>query len=97
MENDDIFINSKAYKLFGKEMLQDKELRDNLISLEEVLNIKRNINIMYNTDNPIEIKNLIGQTVNNIEVTKKDYEYALLIHNTYNSLYTKCRDILIKR
>ncbi len=96
MENDDIFINSRAYKLFGKEMLKDKELRDNLISLEEVINIKRNINIMYNTDDPENIKDLIGKIVNGIKVNKKDYEYALLIHETYTSLYDKCRDILLK-
>jgi len=91
---DDFFLNSKAYKYFDKNILKDKLVRDTLISFEEVLSIKKNIISMYNTDDPIKVKSLVGKTVNNLIITQKDFEYVLLISNTYNDLYSKCKKIL---
>lgn len=93
----DIFQDSKSYKLFYKEMSKNKILRDTLISFEEILNIKKNIRTMYNTDDPNELKSLIGKTINSMVVTEKDYDYALLIHDTYNNLYEKCKLLLGKK
>ncbi|HFL8824354.1 MAG TPA: hypothetical protein V7791_01575 [Candidatus Azoamicus sp. OHIO1] len=94
MSHDDVFQNSKSYKVFYKEMSKNKVLRDTLVSFEEILNIKKNIRIMYNTDDPIELKKLIGKTVNSIIVTDKDYDYVILVCNTYNNLYEKCKLLL---
>ncbi len=88
-------ILSKSYKLFGKRMLIDKNLRDTLISFEEILNIKKNIRLIYGTDDPSEIEKLIGKKINNVIVSNKDYDYALIILNAYNDLYKKCKDLLV--
>jgi len=98
MSNIDNFIlNSKTYKFFDKKILKDKEVRDTLISFEELLNIKKNIRNMYNTDDPDKIKKLIGKEINGIMVTEKDFNYSLLIYNTYKNLYTKCKKLLEER
>lgn len=94
INEDEVILNSRVYKYFGKNILEDKFLRDTLISFEEVLSIKKNIRSMYNTDDPEKVKFLIGKTVNNIDVKMKDYEYVLLIFNTYKSLYNKCKKLL---
>lgn len=94
MSNDDVYINSKACDFFDKEMSLNKVLRDTLVSFEEVLSIKKNIRSMYNTDDPEKIKKLIGRSINNILVSEKDYIYSLLILNTYNGLYNKCKVLL---
>lgn len=91
---DDFFLNSKTYKFFDKDILKDKEIRDTLISFEELLSIKKNIKSIYNTDDPDKIKMLIGKTINGIVVTEKDFNHALLIYNTYKNLYNKCRKLL---
>jgi len=95
MDNEDgIFFNSKSYKYFDKDLFKDKTFRDTLVSFEELLTIKKNIRSMYNTDNPDEIKSFIGKSVNGIEIKDRDYEYVLLISNTYKTLYDKCKKIL---
>lgn len=94
MSEDDVIFNSKAYKYFDKNLLKDKDLRDTLVSFEEVLSIKKNIRSMYNTDDPEKVKSLIGKNINGMEVKEKDYEYVLLIFNTYKNLYDKCKKLL---
>lgn len=91
---DDVILNSRAYKYFDKNLLKDKDLRDTLVSFEEVLSIKKNIRSMYNTDDSEKVKFLIGKNVNGVEVKEKDYEYVLLISNTYKNLYDKCKKLL---
>lgn len=90
----DFFLKSKTYKYFEKDMLEDKNKRDILIAFEELLNIKKNIKNMYNTNDPNEIKKMIGEKKNNIEITEKDYEYSLLIEEKYKDIYQKCKKIL---
>ncbi|HIH2762312.1 MAG TPA: hypothetical protein ACYCC8_01350 [Candidatus Azoamicus sp.] len=68
LSENEIFSKSKTYKYFEKEVLNDKIKRDMLVSFEELLNIKKNIKNIYNTDDPNEIKKLIG-------VEKKKYSY----------------------
>ncbi len=87
-------LNSKAYQYFNVEMNESKVVRDTLVAFEEVLNIKKNIRSMYNTDKPDEVKALIGKTINGVNVTQKDFDYVLLIYNTYISLYDKCKKLL---
>lgn len=94
ISENDIFLKSKAYKYFSSEMKENKIIRDTLIAFEEVLNIKKNIRSIYNTDDPEKVKMLIGTNINGITVTQKDFDYVLLIYNTYNSLYDKCKKIL---
>lgn len=96
MINDDLFLKSKAYKYFNKEMIESKLIRDSLVAFEEVLNIRRNIRNIYNTDNPDEVKLLIGKTINGVIVKYKDFEYVLLIYNTYINLYESCKKLLNK-
>ena len=91
---DDFILNSKTYKFFDKSLLKDKEIRDTLISFEELLNIKKNIRSMYETDDPKKIKTLIGKEINGVVVTEKDFDYTILISNTYKNLYAKCKKIL---
>lgn len=92
--SDEVFLNSNAYKYFDKNVLTDKVVRDTLISFEELLSIKKNIRSIYNTDDPDEIKLLIGKTINSVKVTQKDFEYVLLIADTYKNLYCKCKKLL---
>jgi len=94
MKNDDFLLKSKSYSFFNKEISKNKSLRDALVSFEEVLNIRKNIRIMYNTDDPIKIKSFIGQVINGNKVIEKDYEYVLLIDDTYKKLYEKCKNLL---
>lgn len=94
IDKNDMFLKSKTYKYFEKKILNDKIKRDILVSFEELLNIKKNIKNIYDTDNPNEIKNLIGEKKKNITVTEKDYEYALLIDEKYKIIYKKCKEIL---
>lgn len=94
IDKNDMFLKSKTYKYFEKKILNDKIKRDILVSFEELLNIKKNIKNIYDTDNPNEIKNLIGKIKKNITVTEKDYEYALLIDEKYKIIYKKCKEIL---
>ncbi|HIH2763602.1 MAG TPA: hypothetical protein ACYCDB_01505 [Candidatus Azoamicus sp.] len=95
MFNDnEIFSQSKTYKYFEKEMLKDKNKRDLLLSFEELLNIKKNIKNIYDTDNTREIKKLIGEKKNNTLITEKDYEYSLLIDEKYKLIYKKCKELL---
>lgn len=94
IDENKIFFKSKAYKYFNSEMLENKVIRDTLVAFEEVLHIKKNIRSIYNTDNPDSVKLLIGKNINGISVTEKDFEYVLLIFNTYNALYDKCKKIL---
>lgn len=94
IDKNDMFLKSKTYKYFEKKILNDKIKRDILVSFEELLNIKKNIKNIYDTDNPNEIKNLIGEIKKNITVTEKDYEYALLIDKKYKIIYKKCKEIL---
>lgn len=94
ISEDDVIFNSKAYKYFDKNLLNDKDLRDTLVSFEEVLSIKKNIRSMYNTDDPEKVKFLIGTNINGMQVKEKDYEYVLLIFNTYKNLYNKCKKML---
>lgn len=96
MINDDLFLKSKAYKYFNKEMIESKLIRDSLVAFEEVLNIRRNIRSIYNTDNPDEVKLLIGKTINGVIIKYKDFEYVLLIYNTYINLYESCKKLLNK-
>lgn len=93
-KNNEFFLKSRAYKYFSTEMRDNKSIRDMLIAFEEILNIKKNIRNMYNTDDPNNVKDLIGKTVNGIVVTKKDFDYVLLIFNTYVNLYDKCKKVL---
>lgn len=95
IENE-VFLKSKAYKYFSQEMIESKVIRDTLISFEEILNVKKNIRRIYNTDDPNNIKMLIGKTVNGVCVTQKDFDYVLLIFNTYAALYDKCKKLLSK-
>jgi hypothetical protein len=69
-------------------------VRDTLIAFEEILNIRKNIRNIYNTDNPDVIRTFIGKNINGVFVTQKDYDYALLIFNTYTDLYDKCKKLL---
>lgn len=92
--DNDVFLKSKAYKYFSSEMKESKAIRDTLIAFEEVLNIKKNIRSIYNTDDPNQVKMLIGNNINGITVTQKDFDYVFLIYNTYNSLYDKCKKLL---
>ncbi|HIH2762642.1 MAG TPA: hypothetical protein ACYCC7_01280 [Candidatus Azoamicus sp. MARI] len=94
LSENEIFSKSKTYKYFEKEVLNDKIKRDMLVSFEELLNIKKNIKNIYNTDDPNEIKTLIGEKKNNVLVTEKDYNYALLIEEKYKMMYEKCKEIL---
>lgn len=94
IDKNDIFLKSKTYKYFEKKILNDKTKRDMLVSFEELLNIKKNIKNIYDTDNPNEIKKLIGEKKKNITVSKKDYDYALLIDEKYKIIYKKCKDML---
>ncbi|HFL8819493.1 MAG TPA: hypothetical protein V7792_01230 [Candidatus Azoamicus sp. OHIO2] len=80
---------SLTYKYFGKKILKNKKTRDILITLEELLVIKKNIKKLFNTDNPREIKNLIGQTINNKIITERDFKYSNLIDQTYKKIYNK--------
>lgn len=91
---DEIFFNSRVSKYFDKNILKDKQLRDTLVSFEELLTIKKNIKNMYDTNDPDKIKKLIGKSVNGITVTEKDFEYVLLISDTYKNLYNKCKKLL---
>lgn len=95
-EKNEIVLNSKAYKYFSNEMHNNKIIRDTLVAFEEVLNIKKNIRSIYNTDDPNKIKTLIGKTINGVNVTQKDCDYVLLIFNTYVDLYEKCKKLLNK-
>lgn len=94
VSDNEFFLKSKSYKYFSTEMKENKIIRDTLIAFEEVLNIKKNIRSIYNTDDPEKVKTLIGTIVNGVSVTKKDFDYVLLIYNTYNSLYDKCKKLL---
>jgi len=94
LNENDFFLKSKTYNYFEKNLLKNKNIRDTLISLEELLNIKKNIKNIYNTDDPEEIKKNIGQTINNLTITDKDYEYAKLIDEKYKSIYEKSKTIL---
>lgn len=94
INENEIFSKSKTYKYFEKEILNDKTKRDILVSFEELLNIKKNIKNIYDTDNPDEIKKLIGEKKNNILITEKDYEYSLLIDEKYRIIYKECKDML---
>ena len=60
VNENEIFLKSKTYKYFEKDILKDKTKRDILVAFEELLNIKKNIKNIYDTDNPDEIKKLIG-------------------------------------
>lgn len=90
----DLITNSLTYKYFGKNLLKNKKYRDILISFEEILNIKKNIKKIFNTDDTVKIKELIGTSVNGKIITKKDFEYVQLINNTYDTLYAKCKKLL---
>lgn len=95
MNNTDNHISkSKTFKYFNKNTLNDTQKRNLLVSLEEILAIKKNIRIMFGTDDSEKLKNFIGKKYNNTLVTKKDYEYSLLISKTYNDLYEKCKQML---
>lgn len=94
LSDNEFFLKSKSYKYFSAEMKENKIIRDTLIAFEEVLNIKKNIRSIYNTDDPEKVKMLIGTIVNGVSVTKKDFDYVLLIYNTYNGLYDKCKKLL---
>lgn len=94
MNEDKLFLRSKCYKYFNNEMQKDKIVRDTLLAFEEILSIKRNIKNIYNTDDPDMIKKLIGKNINGIIVSQKDFDYALLIKNTYDDLYIKCKKLL---
>ncbi len=94
INENEIFSKSKTYKYFEKEILNDKTKRDILVSFEELLKIKKNIKNIYDTDNPDEIKKLIGEKKNNILITEKDYEYSLLIDEKYRIIYKECKDML---
>ena len=97
MNNKKYILNSLSYKYFGNNLLKSKKLSDTLISLEELLNIKKNIKKMFNTDNPQEIKNLLGLEINNITVSIKDIKYVKLIDKKYKKIYIKCKKLLEKR
>ena len=56
LNENDFFLKSKTYKYFEKNLLKNKDIRDTLISLEELLNIKKNIKNIYNTNDQEEIK-----------------------------------------
>lgn len=94
LNNDNFFLKSKTYKYFEKNLLKDKNKRDLLVSFEELLNIKKHIRNIYKTDDPEDIKKLIGQNIKNLIVKEKDYEYALLINNKYKEIYEKCKFFL---
>ncbi|HIH2763273.1 MAG TPA: hypothetical protein ACYCC3_01305 [Candidatus Azoamicus sp.] len=94
INENEIFSKSKTYKYFEKNILKDKTKRDILVSFEELLNIKKNIKQIFETDDPDEIKKIIGNEKKNITITEKDYEYALLIDEKYKTMYKKCKDIL---
>lgn len=81
-------------KYFNKNLLKNKKLKLTLMSFEEILKIKKNIKKIFNTTDPIKIKNMIGKKINNIEINEKDFNYALLIENKYQQLYKKCKKIL---
>lgn len=94
VNENEIFLKSKTYKYFEKDILKDKTKRDILVAFEELLNIKKNIKNIYDTDNPDEIKKLIGGKKKNIVISQKDYEYALLIDDKYKIMYKKCKELL---
>lgn len=93
-KNEKHFFDSKVLKYFDKNLLKNKIIRDTLISFEEILSIRKNIRIIYGTDNPDDIKLLIDKKINNIMVSQKDFDYVLLINNTYHDLYHKCKNLL---
>lgn len=81
-------------KYFNKKLLKNKKLKLTLMAFEEILKIKKNIKKIFDTTDPLKIKNLIGKKINNIEVSKKDFDYSLLIEEKYQELYKKCKKIL---
>lgn len=93
-KNNTFFSQSKTYKYFEKNLLKDKNKRDLLVGLEELLNIKKNIKNIYNTDDPNEIKALVGKKIKEMEVKEKDYEYVKLIDEKYKDIYEKCKKII---
>lgn len=81
-------------KYFKKYLNENKNLKDKILAFEEILIIKKNIRKIFNTDNPYEIKKLIGKNINNTNITEKDYKYAKLIDDTYKKIYIDCKKIL---
>ncbi len=92
--NKDYINNSLTYKYFGKKVIKNKKLHNTLIAFEELLNIKKNIKKIFNTDDPQKIKKMIGKSINNTTVTIKDFEYSNLINKNYKKFYLKCKKIL---
>lgn len=90
------FPESKVLNFFKKNIIKNEENIKLLISFEEILLIKKNIRKIFDTDNPEQIKTMIGKKIKNINITEKDFEYANIIYESYNDLYEKCKKILEK-
>lgn len=92
--NKNFIYESLAYKYFGKDLFKNKDLRDTLLALEELLIIKKNIRKIFNTDNPGKIEQLIGNKINNVIIQSKDAEYSKLIDDTYKKTHEHCKLLL---
>lgn len=85
---------SLTYKYFGAKLFKNKNLRNALLSLEEILIIKKNIKKIFNTDDPNKIEQLLGCKVNDVIIKPQDIKYSKLIDDTYQKIYTRCKNIL---
>lgn len=96
MNKNKIKKNNLLKKYFNNNLLKNKKLKLTLMAFEEILKIKKNIKKIFNTTDPLKIKNMIGKKINDVEITEKDFQYSELIEKNYENLYKKCKKILKK-
>lgn len=82
---------SQIELMYSDEIAKNPELGEALAEYEAIMEVKRDIRKVCETDEPEEIKEMIGQTINDFEITEETYQHALAIDNTYKELYEKCK------
>lgn len=83
--------NSKLIKIFSNEVKKDPKLKNLLLKLQYLAQIKKKVRCIYGTDDPVALLALVGQKVNSsIFVANEAYENLKIISAEYERLYLEC-------
>lgn len=83
--------NGKLIKTFSNEVKKDPKLKNLLLKLQYLAQIKKKVRSIYGTDDPDALLALVGKKVNsNIFVANEAYVNLKIISVEYGKLYSEC-------
>ncbi len=83
-------------KLFSNEFKKDSKLKNLLLKLQYLSQIKKRIFAIYGTDDPEFLLTLVGKKINSHIVLYETYTNLKIIVDEYEKIYNECKERLLR-